>query len=132
MTEKQAELYRWLWARRHDLVSPSYEEIRTAMALKSKSGVARMVADLEERGYIRRTPRTFRSIELTDRVPLGVTQQVAEMWAYETDRHDRPGDRIVQPLSLCFMSSDLPNRLKADPTMNPVPCRVRVTIERID
>ncbi len=50
----------------NDGVSPSYDEIRVAFGLKSKSGVVRLVEALKERGYIRCLPHTARSITLVD------------------------------------------------------------------
>lgn len=44
-------------------VSPSFDDIKTALGLKSKSGVHRLVTALEERGKIRRLPNRARSIE---------------------------------------------------------------------
>lgn len=45
-------------------VSPSFDEMRFALNLKSKSGIHRLVNGLEERGFIRRLPRRARAIEV--------------------------------------------------------------------
>ena len=45
-------------------VSPSYDEIREAMNLKSKSGIHRIVLALEERGFIRKLANRARAIEV--------------------------------------------------------------------
>lgn len=45
-------------------VAPSFEEMRIAAGLKSKSGIHRLVKALEERGFIRRLPQRARSIEV--------------------------------------------------------------------
>ena len=45
-------------------VSPSYEEIMDAMGLTSKSGVHRLIVDLEKRGRIKRMPAHARSIKV--------------------------------------------------------------------
>jgi len=45
-------------------VSPSFEEMRTFMNLKSKSGIHRLVTALEARGFIRRIPNCARAIEI--------------------------------------------------------------------
>lgn len=47
-------------------VSPSYNEMRTALGLASKSGINRLVCSLEERGMIRRIPNRPRAIEVLD------------------------------------------------------------------
>ncbi|MFC6792719.1 LexA family protein [Methylobacterium komagatae] len=49
---------------RQHRVPPSYEEMRCALDLKSKSGIARLIAQLEERGHIRTLPGRARAIEL--------------------------------------------------------------------
>lgn len=47
---------------------PTYDEMRVACGLSSKSRIAAMVAGLERRGYIRRLPRCARSIEVVRRI----------------------------------------------------------------
>lgn len=44
--------------------SPTYDEMKTALSLKSKSGIHRIVSALEERGLIRRLPQRARAIEI--------------------------------------------------------------------
>jgi repressor LexA len=48
---------------------PSFSEMRDAIGLSSKSGVYRLIAALEERGYIRRLHNRTRAIELTNGSP---------------------------------------------------------------
>lgn len=50
----------------HGGIAPTYDEMKDALGLKSKSGVHRMLGQLEERGAIRRLPGRVRCIELTD------------------------------------------------------------------
>ncbi|WP_409514754.1 hypothetical protein [Brevundimonas sp.] len=50
-----------------DGVPPSYEEIRVAMGLPSKSGVHRLIEQLSRRGYVRRIPACARSLEIVRR-----------------------------------------------------------------
>jgi repressor LexA len=45
-------------------VAPSYDDLKQALGLASKSGVHRMITALEERGFIRRLPRRARAIEI--------------------------------------------------------------------
>ena len=45
-------------------VSPSYEEMKVALNLKSKSGIHRLISALEERGFIRRLPHKARALEV--------------------------------------------------------------------
>jgi hypothetical protein len=63
LTIHQKELLAFIKARYEiDGISPSYDEMRDAMGLNSKSGVNRLIIALEERGYIRRLPNRARAI----------------------------------------------------------------------
>jgi repressor LexA len=65
LTAKQRELLIFIDARlRQDGVSPSFDEMREALDLKSKSGVHRLISALEERGFIRRLPNRARALEV--------------------------------------------------------------------
>jgi repressor LexA len=57
-------------------VSPSFEEMKEALDLKSKSGVHRLISALEERGFIRRLPNRARALEVL-RQPDDVTSGIA-------------------------------------------------------
>ncbi|MGN6155661.1 MAG: transcriptional repressor LexA [Sphingomicrobium sp.] len=65
LTAKQRELLLFIQDRLGDTgVSPSFDEMREALALKSKSGVHRLISALEERGFIRRLPNRARALEV--------------------------------------------------------------------
>ena len=65
LTRKQQELLRFIEARLDaDGVSPSFEEMKAALDLKSKSGIHRLITALEERGFIRRLPHRARALEV--------------------------------------------------------------------
>ena len=65
LTRKQHELIRFIQVRLEETgVSPSFEEMKEALDLKSKSGVHRLISALEERGFIRRLPNRARSLEV--------------------------------------------------------------------
>ena len=69
LTKKQHELLNFIHARVTDTgVSPSFDEMKDALGLKSKSGVHRLITALEERGFIRRLPNRARALEVL-RVP---------------------------------------------------------------
>ena len=69
LTVKQHELLTFINARLAEGgVSPSFDEMREALDLKSKSGVHRLISALEERGFIRRLPNRARALEVL-RVP---------------------------------------------------------------
>lgn len=77
LTRKQHELIRFIQLRLEDSgVSPSFEEMKEALDLKSKSGVHRLISALEERGFIRRLPNRARALEVL-RQPEDVTRPVA-------------------------------------------------------
>jgi repressor LexA len=65
LTRKQHELLLYIDARLAGTgVSPSFEEMKEALDLKSKSGVHRLISALEERGFIRRLPNRARALEV--------------------------------------------------------------------
>jgi repressor LexA len=65
LTRKQHELLRFIQARLEQSgISPSFEEMKEALDLKSKSGVHRLISALEERGFIRRLPNRARALEV--------------------------------------------------------------------
>ena len=65
LTAKQRELLLFIDGRLHESgVSPSFDEMREALALKSKSGVHRLISALEERQFIRRLPNRARALEI--------------------------------------------------------------------
>ena len=65
LTSKQKDLLVFIDARlRETGVPPSFEEMKEALSLQSKSGVHRLIMALEERGFIRRLPHRARAIEV--------------------------------------------------------------------
>ena len=65
LTRKQKELLDYLTAHAEmSEVSPSFDEMRDALGLASKSGIHRLVSGLEERGYIRRLANRARAIKI--------------------------------------------------------------------
>ena len=76
LTRKQHELLRFIQNRLEESgVSPSFEEMKEALDLKSKSGVHRLISALEERGFIRRLPNRARALEVL-RQPDDVTSKL--------------------------------------------------------
>jgi len=73
LTRKQHELLQFIQRRLEESgISPSFEEMKDALDLKSKSGVHRLISALEERGFIRRLPNRARALEIL-RQPDDVT-----------------------------------------------------------
>lgn len=65
LTRKQHELLVFLNARlQKSGVCPSFDEMKDALGLKSKSGIHRLITGLEERGFVRRLPHRARALEI--------------------------------------------------------------------
>ncbi len=75
LTAQQNKLLQFIEQRLEETgVSPSFEEMKKALGLASKSGVHRLVKALEERGFLRRLPHRARAVEVL-RSPLKSTEQ---------------------------------------------------------
>lgn len=65
LTRKQFELLTFINRRLNESgVSPSFDEMKEALGLRSKSGIHRLITGLEERGFIRRLPHRARALEV--------------------------------------------------------------------
>ena len=65
LTKKQKNLLVFINKKiRNSGISPSYEEMKNSLNLKSKSGIHRLISALEERGFIRRLPHKARALEV--------------------------------------------------------------------
>src|ERR1700733_13913313 len=65
LTKKQSELLRFIHERLKETgVPPSFDEMKEALDLRSKSGIHRLILALEERGFIRRLPNRARALEV--------------------------------------------------------------------
>ena len=65
LTKKQSELLRFINERLKETgVPPSFDEMKDALDLRSKSGIHRLIIALEERGFIRRLPNRARAVEV--------------------------------------------------------------------
>ncbi len=77
LTKKQRDLLLFIHERLlEDDVPPSFEEMKEALGLKSKSGIHRLISALVERGYIERLPHRARAIEII-RLPDGMKSENA-------------------------------------------------------
>src|SRR4026207_133693 len=78
LTRKQRELLKFIQEKLGETgISPSFDEMKEALGLKSKSGVHRLITGLEERGFIRRRPdrpRTLDVARLPERQPAKAAQ----------------------------------------------------------
>ena len=65
LTKKQKNLLIYINEKlKNDGVSPSYDEMRISLNLKSKSGIHRLISALEERGFIKRLAHKARALEV--------------------------------------------------------------------
>ena len=72
LTRKQLELLVFINERANETgVPPSFDEMKDALDLRSKSGIHRLITALEERGFIRRLPHRARALEVI-RLPEAV------------------------------------------------------------
>jgi repressor LexA len=76
LTRKQFELLRFIHERlKESGIPPSFDEMKDALDLRSKSGIHRLITALEERGFIRRLPNRARAIEVI-KLPEPVSQGI--------------------------------------------------------
>lgn len=77
LTKKQYELLLFINKRLNEQgVSPSFDEMKAALGLRSKSGIHRLITGLEERGFIRRLPHRARALEIA-RLPENLAAPAA-------------------------------------------------------
>lgn len=92
LTRKQHELLTFIQNRLEDSgISPSFEEMKEALDLKSKSGVHRLISALEERGFIRRLPNRARALEVLRQPDSSVTKPARQ-------REAANANAVVAPL----------------------------------
>jgi repressor LexA len=96
LTAKQRELLLFIDDRLNDSgISPSFDEMREALELKSKSGVHRLISALEERGFIRRLPNRARALEV---LKLPETRPAATVTAIRPVAATPANDTLEIPL----------------------------------
>ncbi len=108
LTRKQYELLSFINDRLKETgVSPSFEEMKDALDLKSKSGVHRLISALEERQFLRRLPNRARALEVIKMPDIGVSP-IAESTASSADNvvHMRTG---AQPRAVPAASAPAAN-----------------------
>ena len=96
LTKKQLQLLEFIHARtQFDGVSPSFDEMKEALNLRSKSGIHRLITALEERGFIRRLAHRARAIEITRMPePIKITSRGFEPRVIEGSRPTRPQEAV--------------------------------------
>lgn len=91
LTRKQTELLLYINDRlTKDGVSPSFEEMKEALNLQSKSGIHRLITGLEERGFLKRLPHRARALEVV-RLPESAGRRAPSLVGESSER-----GRVVQ------------------------------------
>ncbi len=98
LTKKQKELLLLIHDRmQNGDIAPSFDEMREALGLKSKSGIHRLITGLVERGYLERLPHRARALEVK-KLPEG-------LGASNNNTHPQRGKSNVAPASLVAAAS---------------------------
>ena len=96
LTRKQHELVCFINDRLNETgVSPSFEEMKEALDLKSKSGVHRLISALEERHFIRRLPNRARALEVL-RMPERPERKVAPQRPANIRPAPEPANDVIE------------------------------------
>lgn len=101
LTKKQHDLLDFINRRmQRDGVPPSFDEMKDALDLKSKSGIHRLITALEERGFIRRLAHRARAIEIV-KLPdsLGGAPAGFQPKVIDGDKPDAPAPRAAQDVT---------------------------------
>jgi repressor LexA len=89
LTRKQRELLKFIQEKLGETgISPSFDEMKEALGLKSKSGVHRLITGLEERGFIKRLPHRARALDVV-RLPEDQTAKAAAQASRPAAGEDR-------------------------------------------
>jgi repressor LexA len=120
LTRKQHELICFINDRLVDTgVSPSFEEMKDALDLKSKSGVHRLISALEERGFLRRLPNRARALEVLKMPERADARESAVVAA--TPRLPEPANDVVEVPLHGRIAAGVPIEAFEGSTSLPVP-----------
>lgn len=108
LTRKQLELLEFIHLRmQRDGVSPSFDEMKEALDLRSKSGIHRLITALEERGFIRRLAHKARALEIV-RLPESLEERGFKPRLIEGDRPDTPPPAGAVPITGAEIGTSVP------------------------
>ncbi|MEJ2000050.1 MAG: transcriptional repressor LexA [Maritimibacter sp.] len=100
LTRKQLDLLDFINKRlQRDGVPPSFDEMKEALDLRSKSGIHRLITALEERGFIRRLPHRARAIEIV-KLPDALSGNSKPGFAPQVIEGDRPANTPSAAMAL--------------------------------
>jgi repressor LexA len=109
LTRKQRELLLFINQRLAATgVSPSFDEMKDALNLKSKSGIHRLVSGLEERGFIRRLPHRARALEVVKLPEESAASADRGQFSPTVIRGDFTGSLIGAPVANDAEAVELP------------------------
>src|ERR1700743_3286986 len=101
LTRKQYELLMFIHERiRESGIPPSFDEMKDALDLKSKSGIHRLITALEERGFLRRMEKRARALEIM-KLPDNVSETLrpattrSQSMRAARPRHGRSGENRI-------------------------------------
>lgn len=110
LTKKQLDLLEFIQKRvQRDGVPPSFDEMKEALDLRSKSGIHRLITALEERGFIRRLAHRARAIEIV-KLPESMGGAPTSGFAprvIDGDRPDGPPPASALPVEAMY-ATELP------------------------
>lgn len=106
LTKKQLDLLAFIHKRvQRDGVPPSFDEMKEALDLRSKSGIHRLITALEERGFIRRLAHRARAIEVV-KLPDSMTGAGFSPRVIDGDMPDTPPPAAAIPVTIA--ATELP------------------------
>lgn len=114
LTEKQYKLLMFInKVLKETGCSPSFEEMKEAVGLKSKSGIHALITALEERNFIKKLPHRARALEVV-RLPKFKPSAIIE-----EEKSGKPPYRIQQ------RKSPFTEKLRQEPRLKPLPTRMK-------
>ncbi len=118
LTKKQLDLLDFIDRRlQRDGVPPSFDEMKEALDLRSKSGIHRLITALEERGFIRRLPHRARALEIV-KMPEALAERNGRRGGFTPrviagDRPSAPPPRGAMPVEAGAIEVPLMGRIAA-------------------
>ncbi len=125
LTRKQIELLKLIQTRMdRDGVAPSFDEMKDALDLRSKSGIHRLITALEERGFIRRLAHRARAIEVL-KLPDVLTKSGFEARVIDGGAAPKaPKPKIGLPVEASALSVPVMGRIAAGTPIEAISERV--------
>ena len=113
LTRKQLQLLDFISKRmERDGVPPSFDEMKDALDLRSKSGIHRLITALEERGFIRRLPHRARALEIV-KLPEAMSKPGFVPRVIEGDKGRAPAPRDALPVEVNALELPVMGRIAA-------------------